>query len=1133
MTAPVPLSRTIEAGAPNAPVAQFLTIGEPTERPGIYQLRTLGLAAVFEIGRYAIAGVEPEELERAAQSIGQSIATSMDVPDAEIRTSFSVTAYKSHDITSDLAMYKQPEGVHEILTLLRQKHIESLVRGTTEPVLGGAEDGLYIGSYRMIGSITIHPRTMPGGGSSRSILDAAQDFLRSVGGFFGMKPTNDEGLTPIEEPFVAVRNMLSENLGKIIAGVADTLGTEGLSTRPLAPAEYLGVMRDLLHPRMSRGNQPSYDPSRPLADQVALNDLLIDTNSSRGCVNTGDAVLCCSTLQASPQESFPAILTRPNRRIGGRSVIHGLQHGFLTVSGFLEDQPEIDRFLELREGKLNGTMTPPALRSELLPDVHEAQRYRNSGGRLMSMMVTAVSHGKNFDEARTRAEGAQRLLTRIRSEFRVERSAGPQFIFQALPANAILPISGMKGGSHRRNRLVYDKNLSEFFPWWHFGRGLQGPEIKSALTLLPNRHGELGAISLNGSAVKHAFIIGQTGSGKSFFAHKLKDDFLCDPNAQVIILDYLNSYGFAVGQLGDQGAVYNLGGKNRSTLNPFEGTLREVREIAPTTIKLLATGGVDELSQSSVGLIEDILNRAFQENQDTVTFQDFEDLIPKEAVGLYVDYARKRLLAKFISPETLTNLEALRRNTEGRETVFEIQFRYVVRSFTSSETKHTNAATSASKAPKEFLDLFQAKGCELLDDADGTVILLGGTPDLERVFRSRGVDLELDRETCFVDVEQRTDAVTVAQFGVEFIPPPGLLAEYRGEIAAQIAADPTYASSSADQVQALAADRARALPPDRIYDSLTGMAVLQSLVTFNDWGRILDAMATANTEGAADLQKRLNAYYGRGVKSAYFDGPTAFDLSKRLISFELDGLDADKHLKSVTISVLLHVLTQHFKTPGQRGKPRMLLIEEIHRHWADPVVGKELSIVWREGRKLGFAAIGVTQTFAEFGDNPIARSLLAQSPNRFLFYQEDSPETMAAATKLLGLKPAEIEWFRSISYKKGVYSEFLWQHSQRELGVLEAFLFLPSPYHYWASTTDPADTMLRTRLYLEAGARNGANGTKRQTDAQIRRQVIESLVRGARPGNVEFKSDQVPPTVAVDTTADQQVADDEPALAGA
>ena len=1113
MARALPLSRFLAHDEPHGPVAQFLTIGEPTEQVGVYQLRTLGLAAIFEVQPLVASGIGPSELEQKALTIGQTIAAAMDIPDAKIRVSFSLTTYKSKDISNELAIYPPARAdIHPVLGLLRDKHRESLRRGLDHPVLGDPENGLFIGTYRTIASITVHPETMPGGGAFQAMRDAGKDFIQSIAAYAGLRSGSDDNLTPIQQPFVALKKQLTDYMNRILAGVIDALSTEGMACRPVPPDGYLQVMHALMHPHMSRLTVPAYDPTRTLAEQVGLNDLVLDTRANRWQVDTGDAVFAVTTLQASPRESWPGILSRPNGNIGGRSIIHGLQHGFITVSGFAERQAEVDNFLEKRLDKVNSPMCPPALRSVMQPDLHEAQRYRAQGGRIISMQVIACCHGRTYEQARNRAEAAQRMFNRTKAESRVERSAAAQFFFQALPANAILPVTGMASGGHHRNRLVYDANFIEFSPIWHNSRGLN--DGRQALTLLPNRHGEIGVIALNGSNVQHGIILGQTGSGKSFWAHKIKNEVLTDFE-QIVIFDYQNSYGFSIGGFGDQGAVYNLGGQNRATLNIFEGTLDDVRDIAPTIINRLAAGEHDKLSQASVGLIEEILNKAFANNQDNCPFARYEDLIPEGHNSVFVHYARKRLLAQFVTAETNTNLEALRRRGEGRSPLFEVQYIYVLRSFTNTDTGATIQATDASKVPNHFRDLFAAKNCVLTDSPDGRVELLGGTADLERVLAARGVDLELDRTHCYVDVEQRIDAEDLARYGIVFVPSADLVETYTAELMADLTADPAYAGADAEKVRDIAVARARDLPPTRYYDALEGSAVLQNLVTFNDFGRILDDMAEAGTDGALDLQRRLSAYYGRGTRSSYFDGPTGFDLNKRAISFELDGLDGDPHLKSVTLAALLHVTGQYFKAPANRGKPRLLLVEEIHRHWGDVNVARALQIAWRENRKVGVFCWGVTQTVTEFETNPIAKSLLSQSPNRFIFFQTDSAETRNVLGTVFGMTEAEIELCLSVRSRAGAYSEFFWQHVERELRIQDVYVFLPDPYHYWDSTTHPEDTRLRTRLYIEASGRNGADGSERKPDAVIRREVIEELVRRSQAKQRQAAGAVEAPTTAV------------------
>ena len=105
----------------------------------------------------------------------------------------------------------------------------------------------------------------------------------------------------------------------------------------------------------------------------------------------------------------------------------------------------------------------------------------------------------------------------------------------------------------------------------------------------------------------------------------------------------------------------------------------------------------------------------------------------------------------------------------------------------------------------------------------------------------------------------------------------------------------------------------------------------------------------------------------------------------------------------------------------------------------------------RTYRKYGCAVVTISQQITEFNRTAGGKALLSNSPNRILLHQP--AEVVAGLKDELKFSDAAIEMLKTVETRKGFYSEAFVQ-GPKGTGVIR---YLPDPFGYWISTTDPKD----------------------------------------------------------------------------
>ena len=204
----------------------------------------------------------------------------------------------------------------------------------------------------------------------------------------------------------------------------------------------------------------------------------------------------------------------------------------------------------------------------------------------------------------------------------------------------------------------------------------------------------------------------------------------------------------------------------------------------------------------------------------------------------------------------------------------------------------------------------------------------------------------------------------------------------------------------------------------------------------------------------------LYPWTGDRAYGKILDGQTNIDLTKRLITIEIKGLDSYPDLQSVMLLNFTEFIKSKAATDSTR--PTLLIIDEAWKLLETPS-GQSFTIeAYRTFRKYGSGIWCISQNYKDFlSTDEIANALYPNTTSIFILKQ--TKINWKDFGKRLQLNESEVEAVKSLESVKGEYAEiFLMQDNNRVVLKIEA-----DPLAYWMATTDPADKLLIDKVKKE------------------------------------------------------------------
>ena len=223
------------------------------------------------------------------------------------------------------------------------------------------------------------------------------------------------------------------------------------------------------------------------------------------------------------------------------------------------------------------------------------------------------------------------------------------------------------------------------------------------------------------------------------------------------------------------------------------------------------------------------------------------------------------------------------------------------------------------------------------------------------------------------------------------------------------------------------------------------------LSTFADVLSKLETIGKRNAtakekELAQSLALRLEHWTGDSPFGSFIDRPTNISSDAPVIYYETTGLERHPELRAVGLLLITDLIWQRVIKDLSRKK--IVVLDEVWSLLKFPEAASFVVELYRRFRRYNAAAYAVTQSLQDFQTKE-ARGILQNTTYHYLLRLPTEDDLVQ---KLLNLSDRAMATFRTLSSKKGSYSEVMtWirQEDGLEGGVV---VLRPSPFEYWAYT---------------------------------------------------------------------------------
>ena len=221
---------------------------------------------------------------------------------------------------------------------------------------------------------------------------------------------------------------------------------------------------------------------------------------------------------------------------------------------------------------------------------------------------------------------------------------------------------------------------------------------------------------------------------------------------------------------------------------------------------------------------------------------------------------------------------------------------------------------------------------------------------------------------------------------------------------------------------------------------------------------IAAAMIALNDQRARDVGIQLFAFTSEGSFGRYFAGANTMQLDNRLVVLELEHLKQRKHLQRVVLLQLIYQIQQAMFL-GDRGRRKIVIIDEAWDLLTSGEVGKFIETGYRRFRKYNGAAIVITQSLADLYANPVGEAIAANSAITFQLAQKAATlDRLVNDGKLP--RDSALERLKSVHTAPGRYAE-LYLMSNRGSGLARLVV---SPFLQLLYSTQADDVAAIARL---------------------------------------------------------------------
>ncbi len=207
------------------------------------------------------------------------------------------------------------------------------------------------------------------------------------------------------------------------------------------------------------------------------------------------------------------------------------------------------------------------------------------------------------------------------------------------------------------------------------------------------------------------------------------------------------------------------------------------------------------------------------------------------------------------------------------------------------------------------------------------------------------------------------------------------------------------------------------------------------------------------------IGKILGPWVGQTTYGKFVDQETNLQLGKKIVCFDLKGMEAQPDLQAVCLFVITDLIWREVQR--DRTSPKFVIFDECWSLLENEAGARFLGEVFRTFRKYRASAIAISQTMDDFANSIVASAILPNASVKWLLKQTGG--NLPSLQNLMRFNEREIKLVESVTSKKGFYSEaFLVAGDDKQVVVLES-----TPLEYWLATTDPMDLRAIERAVLK------------------------------------------------------------------
>jgi conjugal transfer ATP-binding protein TraC len=216
----------------------------------------------------------------------------------------------------------------------------------------------------------------------------------------------------------------------------------------------------------------------------------------------------------------------------------------------------------------------------------------------------------------------------------------------------------------------------------------------------------------------------------------------------------------------------------------------------------------------------------------------------------------------------------------------------------------------------------------------------------------------------------------------------------------------------------------------------------------SDLRKILSDHADVEMRKCAQI---LYSWCGNTAYGRMLDGETTINLSKDLVTIEVQGLTNHPELKDI----LLLLLTSYIQdaAAADLAKPYLLICDEAERFFKSGELAKQFIITcYRTWRKYNAGIWCLSQNYRDFLADPEIRDALMPNSSSVIILRQRKID-WKDFQEIFDFNDAQVNAIKSLEVVKGAYSEFFFLQDENQT-VLR---MVPEPLSYWISSSDGND----------------------------------------------------------------------------